>query len=60
MNVLPIDLTKVFPATGGLPLKQRAPERQAYRLQELTAGFGRAEPVTKVVARRVGGGGPYR
>ncbi len=35
VNVLPIDLTKVFPATGGLPLKQRAPERQAYRLQEL-------------------------
>jgi 2-hydroxychromene-2-carboxylate isomerase len=35
VNVLPIDLTKVFPATGGLPLKQRAPERQAYRLAEL-------------------------
>jgi 2-hydroxychromene-2-carboxylate isomerase len=35
VNVLPIDLTKVFPATGGVPLKQRAPERQAYRLLEL-------------------------
>ncbi len=35
VNVLPVDLTRVFPATGGLPLKQRAPERQAYRLQEL-------------------------
>ncbi len=35
VNVLAIDLTKVFPATGGLPLKQRAPERQAYRLLEL-------------------------
>ncbi len=35
VNVLPVDLTKVFPATGGLPLKQRAPERQAYRLLEL-------------------------
>ncbi len=35
VDVRPIDLTKVFPATGGLPLKQRAPERQAYRLAEL-------------------------
>jgi len=35
VNVRPIDLTKVFPATGGLPLKQRSPERQAYRLAEL-------------------------
>jgi len=25
----------VFPASGGLPLKQRAPQRQAYRLVEL-------------------------
>lgn len=35
VNVLPIDLTKVFPATGGLPLKQRSPQRQAYRMAEL-------------------------
>ena len=35
VNTYPIDMTKVFPATGGLPLKQRAPERQAYRLAEL-------------------------
>lgn len=26
----------VFPISGGLPLKQRAPQRQAYRLQELS------------------------
>ena len=31
----PIDLGQVFPATGGLPLGQRAPARQAYRLVEL-------------------------
>ncbi len=36
INVLPIDLGgKVFPISGGLPLAQRAPQRQAYRLVEL-------------------------
>ena len=36
IRVLPMDLGgKVFPVTGGLPLKQRAPQRQAYRLLEL-------------------------
>ena len=34
-RVLPIDLGKVFPVSGGLPLGQRAPQRQAYRLVEL-------------------------
>jgi 2-hydroxychromene-2-carboxylate isomerase len=33
--VKPIDLGRVFPASGGVPLKQRAPQRQAYRLVEL-------------------------
>jgi 2-hydroxychromene-2-carboxylate isomerase len=33
--VKPIDLGRVFGASGGLPLKQRAPQRQAYRLIEL-------------------------
>lgn len=33
--VKPIDLGKVFPASGGLPLGKRAPQRQAYRLVEL-------------------------
>ena len=33
--VKPIDLGRVFPVSGGLPLKQRAPQRQAYRLTEL-------------------------
>jgi 2-hydroxychromene-2-carboxylate isomerase len=37
VNVLPMDLGgKVFPVSGGLPLSQRAPQRQAYRLVELT------------------------
>ena len=31
----PVDLGRVFPVSGGLPLKQRAPQRQAYRLVEL-------------------------
>jgi len=35
IRVKPIDLGKVFPVSGGLPLKQRAPQRQAYRLVEL-------------------------
>ena len=35
VNVKPIDLGKVFPVSGGLPLKQRAAQRQAYRLVEL-------------------------
>lgn len=32
----PIDLGRVFPISGGLPLNQRPPQRQAYRLLELT------------------------
>ena len=35
VNLLPIDLMQVFPATGGLPVPKRAPERLAYRLVEL-------------------------
>jgi 2-hydroxychromene-2-carboxylate isomerase len=31
----PIDFGAVFPASGGLPLGKRAPQRQAYRLVEL-------------------------
>lgn len=37
IRVRPVDLGgKVFPVSGGLPLQQRAPQRQAYRLLELT------------------------
>lgn len=36
IRVMPIDLGgRVFPISGGLPLGQRAPQRQAYRLLEL-------------------------
>jgi 2-hydroxychromene-2-carboxylate isomerase len=35
VRVLPTDLGKVFAVSGGLPLGQRAPQRQAYRLVEL-------------------------
>ena len=35
LRVRPADLGKIFPLTGGLPLPQRAPQRQAYRLVEL-------------------------
>ena len=35
VNLYPVDLGKVFPTSGGLPLAKRAPQRQAYRLVEL-------------------------
>lgn len=36
VRVRPVDLGgKVFPASGGLPLAKRAPQRQAYRLLEM-------------------------
>jgi 2-hydroxychromene-2-carboxylate isomerase len=36
INVRPCDLAgKVFPVSGGVPVKQRAPQRQAYRFLEL-------------------------
>jgi 2-hydroxychromene-2-carboxylate isomerase len=35
IRVMPVDLGKVFPVSGGLPLGRRAPQRQAYRLVEL-------------------------
>lgn len=33
--VKPMNLSEVFPVSGGLPLPKRAPQRQAYRLVEL-------------------------
>jgi 2-hydroxychromene-2-carboxylate isomerase len=41
VRVMPMDLGKVFPTSGGLPLGKRAPQRQAYRLVEL-ARFSKA------------------
>lgn len=35
MVLKPFDLSKLFAISGGLPLAKRAPQRQAYRLQEL-------------------------
>jgi len=35
VGVKPVDLSKIFPVSGGLPLAKRAPQRQAYRLVEL-------------------------
>jgi 2-hydroxychromene-2-carboxylate isomerase len=35
VKLLPADLGRVFPVSGGLPLAKRAPQRQAYRLIEL-------------------------
>jgi len=35
IRMMPFDLGKVFAQSGGLPLPQRAPQRQAYRLVEL-------------------------
>ncbi|GAB3625164.1 2-hydroxychromene-2-carboxylate isomerase [Pandoraea terrae] len=35
IQLKPMDLAKVFATSGGLPLAQRAPQRQAYRLVEL-------------------------
>lgn len=40
VRLMPFDLGKVFPVSGGLPLPQRAPQRQSYRLLEL-ARFSR-------------------
>ena len=35
IRYIPIDLGRVMPVTGGVPLPQRAEARKAYRLQEL-------------------------
>ena len=35
IRIKPMDLGKIFPISGGLPLPKRAPQRQAYRLLEL-------------------------
>ena len=35
INVKPVDYGRIFPASGGLPVAKRPPQRQAYRLVEL-------------------------
>ena len=36
IDIKPFDLGRVFSVSGGLPLAKRAPQRQAYRLLEMT------------------------
>jgi 2-hydroxychromene-2-carboxylate isomerase len=40
IELKPFDLAKGFSVSGGLPLAKRAPQRQAYRLQELARWSG--------------------
>jgi carboxymethylenebutenolidase len=35
LKLWPLDFSVIFPASGGLPLPKRSPQRQAYRLMEL-------------------------
>lgn len=35
VRIFPVNFGIIFPASGGLPLPKRAPQRQAYRLMEL-------------------------
>jgi 2-hydroxychromene-2-carboxylate isomerase len=35
VSLKPVDYGVIFPQSGGLPVAKRAPQRQAYRLQEL-------------------------
>ncbi len=35
IRIFPVDYGTIFKATGGLPLPQRSPQRQAYRMMEL-------------------------
>ncbi len=35
LRIYPVDFGAIFAQSGGLPLPKRAPQRQAYRLQEL-------------------------
>ena len=51
LRILPVDLGDVFSVSGGLPLPQRAPQRQAYRLLELRR-FGEALGIPLVVQPR--------
>ncbi len=35
INIWPVDLSIIFPNTGGIPLPKRSDQRKAYRMQEL-------------------------
>ena len=47
IEVLPADMGRIFPMSGGLPLPKRAPQRQADRLAEL-ARFRRPQSTPRV------------
>ncbi len=36
LRIWPVDFGTIFPASGGLPLPKRSPQRRAYRMMELT------------------------
>lgn len=71
LRIWPVDFSVIFPASGGLPLPKRSPQRQAYRMAELArwrdhlgvpltlrpAAFPFAEPLAAqaVIALREGG-----
>lgn len=40
IQVKPVDVGRIFPVSGGLPVSKRPPQRQAYRLVELTRWSG--------------------
>lgn len=35
LRIWPVDFSVIFPASGGLPVSKRSPQRQAYRMAEL-------------------------
>lgn len=35
LRIFPVEFAVIFPASGGLPLPKRAPQRQAYRMMDL-------------------------
>lgn len=35
ITIWPVDLSVIFPSTGGIPLPKRSDQRKAYRMQEL-------------------------
>ena len=44
----PVDFGRIFPASGGLPLGKRAPQRQAYRMMELRRWRDRLGKVMRI------------
>lgn len=49
----PVDLLNVYARTGGIPLGQRAPERQAYRVAELKRWMRRLDMPLNITPRHM-------